>query len=198
MRRNSNVQFVQLALLIAIVLIMAFTPLGYIRTGAVSITLLVVPVAVGSIILGPSKGAILGAVFGLTSYLGCVLETSPLGIALFSVSPLYAFIVCVPTRILAGWIPGFIYNLMIKNKKTSKISCYVANLMCPVCNTVFFMTALCLLYFRSEYIQSIAGGKNVLLFAVGFVGINAIIEAFACFLLGTAVTKVLLKVTKNA
>lgn len=198
MRRNSNVQFVQLALLIAIILIMAFTPLGYIRTGAVSITLLVVPVAVGSIIMGPSKGAILGAVFGLTSYLGCVLGTSPLGSAMFSVSPIYAFIVCVPTRILAGWIPGVVYKLLSNYKKTSKISCYFANLMCPLCNTIFFMTALCVFYFRSDYIQNLAGGKNALLFIIGFVGINAVIEAFACFLLGTAVTKVLLRVAKNA
>ena len=59
---------VQIAMLTAIILILAFTPLGYIRTGGLEITLIVIPVAVGAVILGPVGGMILGAVFGITSF----------------------------------------------------------------------------------------------------------------------------------
>lgn len=56
--------------LVAIILIMAFTPLGYIKTVGIEITLIVVPVAVGAVTLGPTAGAILGGVFGFASFYG--------------------------------------------------------------------------------------------------------------------------------
>ena len=58
---------VKLALMVAIIFVMAFSPLGYLRTPGLTITFLTVPVAVGAIILGPTAGAICGAAFGLTS-----------------------------------------------------------------------------------------------------------------------------------
>ena len=55
------------ALLTAIVILMAFTPLGYLRIGITQITFIVVPVAVGAVLLGPKAGAFLGLVFGISS-----------------------------------------------------------------------------------------------------------------------------------
>ena len=57
---------VELALMVAIIFVMAFTPLGYFQTMGLSITFLTVPVAVGAIILGPKGGAICGLAFGIT------------------------------------------------------------------------------------------------------------------------------------
>lgn len=70
MKRKTNVRYLsELALLTALVLIMAYTPLGYLKTPwGVEITFIVIPVAVGSIILGPMAGGFLGLVFGLTSF----------------------------------------------------------------------------------------------------------------------------------
>ena len=62
---------VELALMIAIIFVMAFTPLGYLRTPGLSITFLTVPVAVAAMILGPKGGAICGAAFGITSLMQC-------------------------------------------------------------------------------------------------------------------------------
>ena len=71
-RKKFSTKFlVEMALLVAIILIMAFTPLGYIKTAGIEITLIVVPVAVGAVTLGPAAGAILGGVFGLASFLRC-------------------------------------------------------------------------------------------------------------------------------
>ena len=56
-------KMVQLAILAAIVVLMAFTPLGYLQIGVVKITFLMIPVVIGAIILGPGAGAVLGAVF---------------------------------------------------------------------------------------------------------------------------------------
>ena len=60
-KKNFDTKFmVELALMIAIIIIMSLTPLGYIRTPGLSITLLTVPVAVGAVLLGPTGGAICG------------------------------------------------------------------------------------------------------------------------------------------
>ena len=68
-KKNFDTKFmVELALMIAIIIIMSLTPLGYIRTPGLSITLLTVPVAVGAVLLGPTGGAICGLAFGLTSF----------------------------------------------------------------------------------------------------------------------------------
>ena len=49
---------VQLAVLIAIMLILAFTPLGYLRIGPLAISLMTIPVVIGAMILGPAGGAV--------------------------------------------------------------------------------------------------------------------------------------------
>ena len=71
-------QFVEMALLVAVILLLAFTPLGYIRTLGLEITLIVVPVTVGAVTLGPAAGAVLGAAFGITSFIQC-FGMSPFG-----------------------------------------------------------------------------------------------------------------------
>ena len=58
-KKFSTKYLVEMALLVAIILIMAFTPIGYIRTAGLEITLIVVPVAVGAVTLGPAAGTIL-------------------------------------------------------------------------------------------------------------------------------------------
>ena len=67
-KRSSTLYMVELAMMIAIILLMSFTPLGYLRTPGLSITLLTIPVAVGAIILGPKGGAVCGFTFGATSF----------------------------------------------------------------------------------------------------------------------------------
>ena len=62
-----------LGLLTAVLLVMSFTPLGYLNIGPLAITLNMIPVAIGAIALGPTGGAILGGVFGMTSFLQCLV-----------------------------------------------------------------------------------------------------------------------------
>ena len=102
MKKKMNTTYmVELAVLIAIILIMAFTPIGYIRTLGLEITLIVVPVAVGAVTLGPMAGLILGTIFGITSFIQC-FGMSAFGVMLLSINPVFTFIVCVPTRMLMG------------------------------------------------------------------------------------------------
>lgn len=186
-------KMVQLALFTAIILLLAFTPLGYIKTFGLEITLIVVPVTVGAVILGPFSGAVLGAVFGITSFIQC-FGMSPFGAMLLSINPAGTFIVCLVPRVLMGWLAGLIFSGLKQSGRTKTVSYAVVNLAGPLLNTVLFMTTLLAFFYRTDYIQGIAaslGTTSVVAFAMAFVGINGLVEAGACFLVGTAISKTL-------
>ena len=199
MKKKGTLYLVQMALLVAIIVLMAFTPIGYIKTAGLEITLIVVPVAVGAVLLGPAGGAVLGGVFGITSFIQC-FGTSGFGATLLSINPIATFVVCVPTRILAGWVAGLVFAAMRKSesKKVKELAYYVANLACPLCNTLFFMTTLCVCFFHTDYIQGFAGGANVFAFVLAFVGINGLIEAATCFVLGSLISRTLVYALRNS
>lgn len=199
-KKNINtVYMVEMALLIAIILLMAFTPIGYIRTLGLEITLIVVPVAVGAVTLGPAAGAVLGAVFGITSYIQC-FGMSPFGAVLLSINPVYTFIACVFSRVLMGWLTGWLYQVFLKSSLLKKVSVALANLCCPLMNTLFFMGTLTLFFYQTDYIQGIAqgmGAGNPLIFILLFVGVNGLVEAVACFVVGSAISQALKKAVKR-
>ena len=185
---------VEMALLVAIILLMAFTPIGYIKTAGLEITLIVVPVAVGAITLGPKAGAILGGVFGITSFIQC-FGMSAFGSVLLGINPIFTFIVCVPTRILEGWLTGLIFNGLVKTKLPKTASVTIASLCCPLLNTVFFMGSLVILF--ADTMRTQFGMTKVIPFIAAFVGINGLIEAAICFVLGAAIAEALRRALRN-
>ena len=62
---NNTSKLVILGLMTGILLLMAYTPLGYLNIGPLAITFNVIPVAIAAITLGPAGGAAIGAVFQL-------------------------------------------------------------------------------------------------------------------------------------
>lgn len=187
---------VKISLLAAVVVLMAFTPLGYLRVGALSITFLVVPVTVGSIVLGPFGGMILGAIFGITSFVQC-FGLDPFGTTLFSINPIFTFIVCIPTRMLMGLLAGLVFKAMAaSNKKGVRIaSVFVTSVLGPLFNTIFFMTAFCLCFYNTEYVQGFVttlGAANPLVFVMLFVGVNGAVEIVVNFIVCTAASKAIL------
>lgn len=175
--------------LTAVVIIMAFTPLGYLKTPGVEISFIMLPVVIGAILLGPRTGAILGGVFGLTSFIQC-FGMSAFGSTLLGINPIFTFILCVVPRILAGWLPGLIFNALKKFDKTKFISFAIASLSGALLNTVLFVALLVLFFWQTDYIQSLgASTNNVFGFFIAFVGLNGLLEAITCLVLGTAITK---------
>lgn len=190
---NRTIKMVELALLVAIILLMAFTPIGFIKTLGVEITLIVIPVTVGAIVLGPVSGAILGGVFGITSFVQC-FGLSAFGAALLAINPVTTFIICLIPRILMGWLTGLLFALLRKFNKTRSISYLVASLAGPLFNTILFIILLVLFFYNTDYIQGIAGAlgtNNVFSFVVAFVGVNGLAEAGACVIIGSVVSKTL-------
>ena len=95
MKNRTNVRWLtQLALLVAVLLVMNYTPLGYLQVGPLSMSLLTIPVAIGAMTLGPVAGAILGGVFGTTSFVSALRTPSVMSAAMLQASPVGTFITC--------------------------------------------------------------------------------------------------------
>ncbi|MDO4632401.1 MAG: ECF transporter S component [Eubacteriales bacterium] len=181
-------QLAILGLMTGVLLLMAYTPLGYLNIGPLAITFNVIPVAICAIALGPKGGAIAGAVFGLTSFLQCigVGGTSAMGATLFSINPVLAFIQRFIPRLLDGFLLGYIF------KGTRKVfgvhvGCLITGFCSAFLNTLFFMTLLVALFGSTEYVQSLINGRNIIVFICAFVGVNAVCEMISSTIITGAV-----------
>jgi uncharacterized membrane protein len=184
-------KMVRLAVLAAILIIMGYTPLGYLRAGPVSITFNMIPVVIGAIVLGPAGGAILGAVFGLTSFSQC-FGADPFGVMLLNFNPVMTFVMCVIPRVLAGWLPGLIHKALVKGGKVpATVSAGVTCLAGSLLNTIFFVSALLLLFSQTAVIAEAFGTNNVGTIIAILVTSNALIEAAVCTVAGAAVGRAL-------
>lgn len=190
-KTNTKTLFmVKLALMIALIFVMAFSPLGYLRTPGLTITFLTVPVAVGAILMGPFAGAVCGLAFGLTSLINGLSGSSPFSSMLISINPLAFAFTCLVPRILEGWLCGVIFAVLRPHFKNS--SYIIASLSCPLLNTVLFMGSLILFFYHTDYVQGMAaslGAGNPLMFVILFVGIQGVIEAIVCTIVGSAVSR---------
>lgn len=184
-----------LSVLAALTVIVSFLPL---KTLGLEITFSMIPVAVGAILYGPSGGAVLGGVFGLVSFLQC-LGYSAFGAALLAINPLLTFLVCLPTRILAGFLAGVIYKALRKAIKSDIPALLTASLAAPLFNTLFFMTVLVLCFYSTELVQGFAtqlGATNPFAFVILFVGINGLVEIICGFVVAFPCAKALSKYLK--
>lgn len=188
-------KMVTLAMLCAILLVMSFTPLGYLNIGPLAISLNMIPVGIGAMTLGPVGGMILGGMFGITSFMQClgIGGTSAMGVLLFEISPFLAFVQRFVPRLLAGLLSGFIYR-GVEKMVNGTVSGFVTGFCAALLNTVLFMLSLILLFGNTEYIQGLIGGRNIIVFICAFVGINAVVEMIAATLAVGAIGKVLQKV----
>ena len=122
MRKTQTFQLVLTGLFAAIIIIMAFTPLGYIPLVVINATIIHIPVILGSLFCGPKKGGALGFLFGFTSFLNNTLKSASLSAFVFSPVLAYQMVgvtgifksifICFVPRILVGVVPYFVYRLV--------------------------------------------------------------------------------------
>lgn len=195
-------RFTLMALFAAITLIMGLTPLGYIPLLFIKLTILHIPVILGSVLLGPGYGAGLGVLFGLTSLLN---NTMAPALTSFTFSPFVplpgttqgtpvALLVCFLPRILVGVFPYFVYQWLqkhLKGRRKTTAALAVSGVAGSLTNTLLVMGLIGFL-FRDAY----AAAKGIAPDAVteillGIVGFNGGIEAVAAGVLTAALGIVL-------
>ena len=190
-RKKYDVRYLtQLALLVAIEMVMKAIGLGSVPVGPLYMSFLTVPIAVGAIVMGPMAGMILGGVFGFVSFMDAIKGASIMTSNLLAVSPLHTFVLCFGMRVLMGACVGFVYQGMRRVCKKSVVNDFVTSLSAPLLNTLFFMGYIVLAFYQTEYIQGLVmarGAANPLTFVVLLVGIQGVVEAIVCSVAGTAV-----------
>lgn len=197
-KQQSTVQLVIISILVALLVLMTVTGIGYIPVGPFKLTLLTLPVAIGAAVCGVKAGLILGTVFGLTSFATGLFGIDALGALLISLGwkqAVLLFITCVVPRIACGLLPALLHNA-IKSKNHT-----VADAV--TCGAVALInTALFLGFFWVCFLSDLKNDPQVLklfggavesfgaLFAI-FAGWNAVIEVGVNLVLGTAICKAL-------
>lgn len=194
-RTNKNTQKLAImSILTSLIVVMSFTPIGYLKILSIAITFIPIPVSIGAILLGPACGALLGGVFGITSFIQC-FGLDPFGTNLMSVNPLFTAILCIVPRVLMGCFAGLIFKALNSKIKNSIVTYGISAFSSGFLNTVFFVGFLILLFSNSEIFKDYDG--NILAIITSLVTINAVVEWFACLFLGTAVAKAISKILKN-
>ena len=136
-------KLVGLATLTALVVGLQFLS-NYVSFGSISITLALIPIAMGAILYGPLAGLFLGAV------MGAIVIAAPSTQAVFMpVNPAATIILCLLKTAIAGLVSGLLFKLFAfiakkqKDVKKKKIlfaaGVIVAALVVPVINTGLFI-----------------------------------------------------------
>ena len=189
--REKTKKLVLFSVMSALILVMGFTPIGYIKFMTIEITFLTIPVVITAILLGPYCGAAAGGLFGITSLIQAVSGYSPFGLALFTLNPFYAVLMCIVPRILIGLLSGYMFLFLKKFDKKSTWSIIVSTIFGAIVNTVLF-TALFLIFYRNATIESLSLdlSKLSVFKVIGLlVTTNAVIEIVVCGIVGAAVSK---------
>ncbi len=190
---NRTLRMTQTAILAAVTCILSYF---MIPLAGLEISLAPLPIVIAAVMLGIKSSTFLGAVFGLISYLTCFTGQSAFGTLLIAENygALRAFFVCVPTRILMGFLAGVIFTALKKKSTPAAVTC--ASVAAPVLNTVFFLGTLLLFFYKGVTLQGFMTSENLgsiwglLIFLAG---INAIVECCVCILLGGPISYALLR-----
>lgn len=206
MQKKTNVRLLtQMALLTALMLVMAFTPLGYIPLPFMNATTMHIPVIIGACLLGPKMGGVLGGLFGITSVVRATISPN---LTSFVFTPFYSFspefhgswmslIVAIVPRILIGVCAGLVFMGLKKLIHNETISLAISGFVGSMVNTIGVMGLIYLL-FGEQYAAAGGTDPSLLLGVImGVVGVNGVPEAIIAAVLTAAVCKAILAIGRQ-
>ena len=195
---------VSVALMAAIVIVLANTPLGMIQLPIIKATTVHIPVILGAILLGPSAGAVLGAVFGICSLISNTMAPTLLS---FAFSPFMsttgllgavkALWISVGCRMLIGIVSGWLFILLGRLKVSQLIALPIVGFIGSMVNTAAVMGSIYLLFAQQYADAREVGVTAVWGLIMGTVTASGIPEAIAAAILVLALGKVLIQVFKK-
>lgn len=187
MRRNNTIYTMSvLALFLAIMLIFGFTPIGTIYIGSsFSITLMGIPVAIIASLYGSWGGLLAGTVWGIISMIQGLFISGE-GVAYMQYNAVGYVLLCLPTRMLVGFLSGLFYELVRKLDHKGYVASLVSSISVPVLNTALFMSVCYLFY--SDLVAVLDNGSKAgfLAFVFSAVSINFAIELASNAVVGSA------------
>ena len=173
-------KLVGIALLSAIVVVLQLIG-QYIRVGPVSISLVLIPIVVGSAVYGPMAGGILGFVFSVVVL--CQPDTN----AFYAVTVPGTIITVITKGVCSGLASGYVYRLIAK--RSSTIAVIAAAIVSPVVNTGLFSLG-CRIFFW-DFLAELGGGNALLFLVTGLIGFNFLAELGANLICGPAIVRII-------
>lgn len=171
----TTLRMVELAILTAVIVVLQMTGTAIKFTAfGTSISMVLIPIVLGAVLLGPAAGAWLGGVFGCITYLMGVFGMDAFTAILFQAHPVLTALVCFGKGIAAGFCAGMVYRLF--SQKNATVSLFLASAVAPIVNTGLFVLGALLM---SDTLTSnfVAEGSTVLYFLViGCAGVNFLLE----------------------
>lgn len=134
-------RFVLLAFFIAIEVVLANTPLGFVPIGALRATTLHIPVILAGLLMGKKEGMILGFVFGLCSFVSATFTPT---ITSFVFTPFYgpgnvfSLLICFGPRILLGYLSGLLKDQGFPNMLIAAVMTMIHTILVLSCIYIFF------------------------------------------------------------
>ena len=193
MKNKKTTNMVIFSMLLAIEVVMSFTPLGFLRIGLLSVTMLHIPVIICAMALGKKYGAALGFVMGFCSFYNATFSPT---ITSFCFSPFFSLggvegnwtslLIAFIPRIALGYGAGTIYERL--KSKNGRTAAALSGLSGALINTIGVLGGIWL-FFKEPY-EAVLGNTIVALLMTT-VGVNSIAEAVIGVIAAMAVHTVL-------
>ena len=192
-RKMSTRTMVLGALLTALVVILQFMG-SFIKFGMFSISLVLIPIAIGAITCGKRMSTWLGLVFG------AVVLASGDAAAFLVVNVPGTIITVLLKGIACGFFAGLVYELIAKATNKTYIAAVSAALVCPIANTGVFLLG-CLAFFMETiavWAEGLGFGTDVGRYMIfGLVGGNFLFEMAVNIILAPAIVHIIKVVSKK-
>ena len=173
-QKQQILYLVQLALLTAVIMALHFSGVAIPAFGT-KISLVLIPIALGAMLLGPAAGAILGFIYGMTVFVTLgVMHMDPFTGFLFDNTPVMAALICTVKTTAAGFVTGWVYRAL--SKKSVWLAVFVATALVPTVNTGVFVLGCFLIYSTISEFAAGAGYSAVYFILIICAGINYLLE----------------------
>ena len=195
LRKDAVLRMTQLAILTAIVILLqcfgGLLKLPFMGTAG---NLVLIPIAIGAILLGPGAGAWLGLVCGVVIYLFGVTGADAFTHILFEAHPIITALICFIKTSLAGFLAAIVYRAIAKWNEY--VALFAAAVLVPVVNTGVFVLG-CFTILETLEANFVAAGESVIAFIfLGLAGVNFLFELGLNLVLTPAIERILTAVRK--
>ena len=197
-RKNTTLALVQFALLTALTMVLHFSGIAIPAFGT-KISLVLIPLALCAMLLGPAHGAVLGFIYGATVYISLgVMHMDPFTAFLFDSSPVVTALICTLKTTAAGLLAGLAYRIL--KQKNEWVAVFVAAAIVPTVNTgLFVLGCICIMGTIDAYIATIpdlSGVSAIYFIMILCAGVNYLLELAANIIFAPALERII-KVVKK-
>lgn len=147
-------------ILTALTFLLGMTPLGIIPLGFINVTIMCLPVIIGTLTVGPKIGGILGLCFGIASTLSAfglsLVPTSGLVSTLMGASPLLVVVMSILPRAIIPLVAYSVYQVVSRRgQMRRRLAIGLASAAGSLTNTILYL-GMMLLFFALTGLDSTA------------------------------------------